>query len=92
MSARLIPPHRQATTIATPLRSRIEAAIERLLTVLDEIDGHADLDPDKDDEPSLGWPGGDVSRWGGRVSDLEEDYSDCEPRLAEPENSECSQA
>lgn len=37
------------------LRSRIEATIEQLLALLDQIDGDPDLEPGADDEPSLGW-------------------------------------
>ena len=92
MSARLIPIRQRGATAAAPLRPQIEAAIERLLAVLDTIDDDVDLEPSNDDEPSLGWPEGNVSRFSGSVSDLEEDYSDSEPSLAEPENPEGSQA
>lgn len=37
------------------LRARIEAAIERLVALLDAIDGDPDLELMGDDEPSLGW-------------------------------------
>lgn len=40
----------------TPMaRRQIEDTIERLLALLDQADGDADLEPDNDDEPSLGW-------------------------------------
>lgn len=38
------------------LRRRMEAAIDSMLALLDELDGDPDLEPDNDDEPSLGWP------------------------------------
>jgi hypothetical protein len=37
------------------LRQNIEASIERLLAMLDTLDGDPDLEPDADGEPSLGW-------------------------------------
>lgn len=37
------------------LRARIEEAIERLIMLLDQIDGDPDFEPANDDEPSLGW-------------------------------------
>lgn len=37
------------------LRARIEATIERLVALLDAIDGDPDLELMGDDEPSLGW-------------------------------------
>lgn len=40
--------------------------------MLDEIDGDVDLEPSNDDEPSLGWPEGSVSRPCGATSDLEQ--------------------
>lgn len=51
-----------------PLRASVEAEIERLIALLDALDGDpdhedfdadfepdADAEPDSDDEPSLGW-------------------------------------
>ena len=40
---------------APRLRERIEAEIERLISLLDTLDGDADLEPGNDDEPSMGW-------------------------------------
>lgn len=40
---------------STRLRERIEATIEAMIAMLDELDGDADLEPDTDAEPSLGW-------------------------------------
>lgn len=37
------------------MRMRIEATIEQLVALLDEIDGDPDLEAANDDEPSLGW-------------------------------------
>lgn len=36
------------------LRRRLEAAIERMIDVLDQLDLDPDLEPDNEDEPSLG--------------------------------------
>lgn len=47
------------------LRARMEAAIEAMLAMLDELEGDVDLEPDNDDEPSLGWcDGANVHRYG----------------------------
>ncbi len=62
----------------TRLRARIEADIERLIAMLDAIDGDAET------EPSLAaWH----SPFSGRAVevDLEGDYSDYEPGLGWPE-------
>lgn len=62
------------------LRVRVEAEIERLIGLLDVIDGDPDLEDNADDEPSIG------SAWrfvGGQVLyDCELDESDFEPRGA----------
>lgn len=39
----------------TRFRARVVAAIETLVDLLDELDHDPDLEPDNDDEPSLGW-------------------------------------
>ncbi|MFG1340571.1 hypothetical protein [Xanthobacter autotrophicus] len=39
----------------TSLRGRIEAAIDTLIALLDEVESDPDLEPDNDDEPSFGW-------------------------------------
>ncbi|UJX47179.1 hypothetical protein [Xanthobacter sp. YC-JY1] len=39
----------------TRFRARVVAAIETLVDLLDELDLDPDLEPDNDDEPSLGW-------------------------------------
>lgn len=36
-------------------RRAIAGAVDRLIALLDALDGDADLEPDSDDEPSLGW-------------------------------------
>lgn len=45
-------------------RRRIEQTIERLISMLDFIDGDPDLEPDNDDEPSLGSLGGTAAHRG----------------------------
>lgn len=62
------------------LRERIEAAIESLLLVLDQLDSDPDLEPDNDDEPSLGWEGFSPASFGGGCS---LGSLDCEWDLAE---------
>jgi len=39
-------------------REEVAQTIERLIAILDEIDGEAELEPTGDDEPTLGWPAG----------------------------------
>lgn len=43
-------------------RRAIGVAIERLIAMLDAMDGDPDLEDGRDDEPSLGW----TEAWGGR--------------------------
>lgn len=62
---------------ATP-RQRVEAAIERLIALLDVIDGDENLEDNGDGEPWLGGFCGDCR-------DLEADPSDDEPSLGAPE-------
>jgi hypothetical protein len=83
--------------IAALQRLRSEAAdeVERLLSLIDAIDGDPDVEPngdeqddDRQDEPSLGWPvagpAGDRSNEQPFV-DAELDLADAEPSLAAPE-------
>lgn len=76
------------------LRPRIEAAIEGLLSLLDEMDGDPDLEPGEDAEPALGsleqsW-NRDIWSRGGR-DDSEQDAGDepeedpAEMGLADPD-------
>jgi hypothetical protein len=69
------------------MRLRIEATIEQLVALLDEIDGDADFEPHVDDEnggddePSLGSPNNlHQGMWGvagySRDDDLEDDALD----------------
>jgi len=54
-----------ATAVAVPtkpIRARIEEAVERLLVVLDNLDGDPDFEDGADAEPSLGAPEGHVSQ------------------------------
>lgn len=37
------------------LRRRLEATVEQLIALLDEVDGDTDLEPNNDNEPMLGW-------------------------------------
>jgi hypothetical protein len=46
---------RNAPTVAQ-LRVQMAAAIERLIAVMDALDGDSDLEDTADDEPSLTWP------------------------------------
>lgn len=52
------------------VRAKLERVINKLINVLDQIDGDPDLEDGADDEPSLGSVGGHVSDWG-RTDDLE---------------------
>ena len=75
---------RHQPTLFVPLtgsmRARLEATIEHLTALLDEIDGDADFEPDSDDEPdndaepSLGWTGDHDDR---ELDD--EDFEDDDP-------------
>lgn len=47
------------------LRRRMEAAIDSMLALLDELDGDPNLEPDNDDEASLGWEDGCPTRFNG---------------------------
>jgi hypothetical protein len=56
------------TSVRTPaaayLRATLEQAAERILDILDAMDGDPDLEDGADDEPSLGAPEGDGSQIG----------------------------
>lgn len=73
------------------LRRRMEAAIDSMLALLDELDGDPDLEASNDDEPSLGWCDGKSSfRWGSdddreAEDEHDEDGGDREPSLGAPE-------
>lgn len=45
-----------ATSPAKPVRAHIEEAVERLLVILDRLDGDPDFEDGADGEPSLGAP------------------------------------
>lgn len=51
-----------ATSLVQPFRARIEEAVERLLVILDRLDGDPDLEDGADTEPSLGAPEGHASQ------------------------------
>lgn len=75
------------------LRRRMEAAIDSMLALLDELDGDPDLEASNDDEPSLGWcNGARDSQYGGdddreAEDEHDEDNGDREPSLGAPEQS-----
>ena len=48
--------HAQHRALLMSLRARAESEIERLIAMLDDLDGDPDLEPNGDDEFSLGWP------------------------------------
>lgn len=48
------------------IRQRLEATIDNLIALLDEIDGDADRESSGDDEPVLGWP----DEWTGRGASM----------------------
>jgi hypothetical protein len=56
------------------LRRKAERAIERLLWVLDEIEGDPDLEDNGDPEPPLGWTGSEAAsgRYGGVAEEEDE--------------------
>jgi hypothetical protein len=59
------------------LRERLEAAIERAITALDQLDGDPDLEENGDLEPSFGG-----NYWADKIEiELEGDASDDEPWL-----------
>lgn len=49
------PNHAAFLPAAPRLRERLEAEIERLIALLDALDGDSDFEPANDDEPSFGW-------------------------------------
>lgn len=63
----------QTQPVTNTMRVRMEAAIETLLALLDEMDGNPDLEEGADDEPYIGGYFGD---------DRELDTSDDEPYLS----------
>lgn len=77
------------------LRERIEAAIESMVALLDQLDEDPDLEPDNDDEPSLGWEDGSPTRFSGGTTpgtadcefdigdDFEGEQDDCESTAPE---------
>ena len=67
------------------LRAQVEAWVERLIALLDQLDGDADLEEGGDMEPSFG-----TAQYGrGRLElELEEDRVDDEPCLSWAENFE----
>lgn len=77
MSQTSVSPHRRRQIQASRLRTRIEADIERLISILDCLDG------DPDFEPSLGG----VPAFRDGTVDLEGDFSDYEPSLGWSERS-----
>lgn len=83
-----IEPHKWREAIA----SRIETLSDQmnaLIAVLDGMDGDPDVEPNGDEEPSLGWPGNGPAQFGRRPEQLDDDrefdIGDYEPSLASPE-------
>lgn len=66
----------QILEITPAIRHQIEATIENLIELLDVVDPHGDLEPDNDNEPSLGWSS---SQGCGDSSDLEQDDVEVQP-------------
>lgn len=60
-------------------RAKLEAHIEQMIALLDELDGDPDFEEGGDDEPSIG-AFGRISKHGLQY-DLEDDQSDSEPDL-----------
>ena len=75
----MVRPH---TRVNQTTRRKIEEAIERLLAVLDAIDGDPEAEPDAEDEPSLGWSATgatsvyDTAVW---TTDMEDEHDGREP-------------
>lgn len=75
---------RRPADTRSPLRRRMEKAVERLIALMDEMDGDPDLEDGADDEHSLGslrascvMTGADQRGWaGGLGGDLEEACED----------------
>lgn len=61
------------------LRREATAEVERLLALLDRLDGEWDLEDGFDDEPLLGWCGVNAAAGLLEVSDFELDLCDLEP-------------
>lgn len=65
------------------IRKDIESSLERMLVILDQLDGDPDLE-EGDDEPMLGWPangGGQLSSSFGGTDDRELDYGEGDLQL-----------
>ncbi|WAJ28924.1 hypothetical protein [Antarcticirhabdus aurantiaca] len=60
------------------MRERLARTIERLIGILDALDGDPDLEPGGDDEPSLGWLCNGGHSWRNGNVDLEVDQSPVE--------------
>lgn len=78
---RLFPQYRPYQPPKDSLRARMEAAVERLLAMMDAMDADPDLEPDVDRENSLGW-----SESEGRDGWLGLPSEDAEYDLGAPEN------
>jgi hypothetical protein len=74
----------RVTTGNPNTRRSIEDAIERLLAMLDLMDEDPDLEPDSDDEHTLGWLKDGPQYCGMDNTDRELDDCDDEPEALEP--------
>lgn len=75
------------------LRLQVHTTIEALISLLDQLDGDADLEDNGDAEHSLGWLARGPQRVGTDNTDLELDTADDEDGGdSEPEESDCNLA
>lgn len=74
------------------VRPLLEAEVQRLIDLLDQIDEDPDFEPNSDGEPWLGAPDARTGSWSGLYAegndDREEDDSDREP-CCEDEGAQC---
>ena len=68
-------------------RAQVENTLDRLIALLDTLDGDVDLEETADAEPSLGWIDGKPQLSDGSHEDREADTADDEPTLGAPERS-----
>lgn len=74
----VVAPERPLNASPAAIRSIVAKEIERLIGILDAIDGDPDLEPGGDDEPSLGWLSNGGHSWRDGNVDLEVDRSPVE--------------
>jgi hypothetical protein len=64
--------------VTATMRKRLQATIENLIALMDEIDGDENLEESGDEEASLGWPERGPGAAGGHYDDREADDADDE--------------